>query len=105
MATLTSSAGAPEAIGRGPWTSHDWYELFLWLGQSCGIVCVGVFLYSLGPILGATVLVGSLVAWSAARNHLAAANAACLADAEGEPDAPHVRSVCPDVVLARPCGK
>ena len=56
MAALTFSTRAPEAIGRGPWTSHDSYELFLFLVQSCGIVCVGVFLYSLGPALGIAVL-------------------------------------------------
>jgi hypothetical protein len=86
MATLTLSARAPEAIGRGPWTSHDWYESFLFLVQSCGIVCVGVFLYSLGPALGIAVLVGSLVAWSKVAGYLAARKAPCLADEDAEHD-------------------
>lgn len=88
MATFTSSVPASRVIGQGPWTSHDLYELFLWLVQSCGIVCAGVFLCYLGPILCAAVLAGSLMAWSKARNHLAAANAACLADEDGEHDGP-----------------
>ena len=47
MATLTLATRTPEAIDRGPWTSCDSYEVFRFLVQSCGIVCVGVFLYSL----------------------------------------------------------
>jgi len=33
--------------------SHDGYALLRFLVQSCGIVCAGVLLYSLGPFLGA----------------------------------------------------
>ena len=88
MATLTSSAGAPEALGRGPWTSQDGYASLRFLVQACGIVCAGVFLYSLGPFLGAAVLGGSLAAWLKAINCRAATRAKRLADAEGEPDCP-----------------
>ena len=88
MAALTFSTRAPEAIERGPWTSHDWYELFLFFVQSCGIVCVGVFLYSLGPALGIAVLVSSLMTWSKVANHFAARRAQCLADENGEHDRP-----------------
>ena len=88
MATLTFSARCPEAIGRGAWTSHDWYALFLLFAESCGIVGVGVLLYSLGPALGIVVLAGSLVAWSTVSNHLAATRAACRADEDGEHDGP-----------------
>ena len=95
MATLTFSARAPEAIGRGPWTSHDSYELFLFLVQSCGIVCAGVLLYSLGPALGIAVLVGSLVAWS----KVAARRTQGLANEESEHDGP-AASVS-DAVTAR----
>lgn len=88
MATLTSSAGAPRTIGRGPWTSHDGYALLRFLVQSCGIVCAGVFLYSLGPFLGLAVLGGSLAAWLKAIKCRAATRAKRLADAAGEPDRP-----------------
>ena len=84
MATLTLSARAPETIERGPWTSHDSYELFLFLVQSCGIVCAGVLLYSLGPAVGIAVLVGSLVAWS----KLASRSVECLADKDSGHDGP-----------------
>jgi hypothetical protein len=82
MATLTFSARAPEAIGRGRWTAHDSYELFVFLVQSCGIVCAGVILYSLGPALGIAALAGSLVAWSM----VAARSTQCLADEDGGHD-------------------
>ena len=82
MTTITrqSSAHALEAIGRGPWTSRDWYALFLFLAQSLGIVCAGVFLYSLGPALGVGVLCGSLVVWSGVRKYFASTNEQPLAD-------------------------
>ena len=82
MATLSLSARAPEAIGRGPWTSHDSYELFLFLVQSCGIVCASVILYSLGPALGIAVLAGTLVVWS----KVAGRRTQCLADKDGGHD-------------------
>ena len=84
MATLTFSARAPETIERGPWTSHDSYELFLFLVQSCGFVCAGVLLYSLGPAVGIAVLLGSLVAWS----KRASRSTKCLADEDGGHDEP-----------------
>jgi len=86
MATLTLAARTPEAIGRGPWTSHDSYELVRFLGQSCGIVCVGVFLYSLGPALGIAVLACGLVAWSKITNYVAAKKEQSPADEGGEHD-------------------
>ena len=67
MATLTFATRTPEAIGRGPWTSHDSYEVVRFLVQTFGIVCVGVFLYSLGPALGIAVLACGMVAWSRLR--------------------------------------
>ena len=100
MATMTFSDHAPESITRVTWTSHDWYDLFVFVVQSCGIVCVSVFLYSLGPALGITVLAGSLVAWSKVTNHLASARAPHLADEDGEHDSPadsmRVPSGCAD---------
>ena len=86
MATLTLAARTPEAIGRGPWTSHDSYELVRFLVQSCGIVCVGVFLYSLGPALGIAVLACGLVAWSKITNYVAATKEQTPADEDGEYD-------------------
>jgi len=88
MATLTLAARTPEAIGRGPWTSHDSYELVRFLGQSCGIVCVGVFLYSLGPALGIAVLACGLIAWSKITNYVAATKEQTPADEDGEHDGP-----------------
>ena len=86
MATLTLATRTPEAIGRGPWTSHDSYEVVRFLGQSCGIVCVGVFLYSLGPALGIAVLACGLVAWSKITNFVAATKEQTPADEGGEHD-------------------
>ena len=100
MATMTFSDRAPEAITRGTWTSHDWYDLFVFGVQSCGIVCIGVFLYSLGPALGIAVLVGGLVAWSKITGHLATLRAQRLAE-DGENGRPeylvHVPSGCADM--------
>ena len=86
MATLTLATRTPEAIGRGPWTSHDSHEVIRFLGQSCGIVCVGVFLYSLGPALGIAVLACGLVAWSKITNFVAATKEQTPADEGGEYD-------------------
>ena len=88
MATLALSARTPEAIGRGPWTSHDSYEVFRFLVQSCGIVCVGVFLYSLGPALGIAVLACGLVAWSKITNYVAAMKEQTPTDEDGEHEEP-----------------
>ena len=88
MATLTLSTRTPEAIGRGQWTSCDSYEVFRFLVQSCGIVCVGVFLYSLGPALGIAALACGLVAWSMITNFVADKKEQTPADEGGEHDEP-----------------
>ena len=88
MTTLTFSARDLEAIGRGPWTSRDWYEAFLFLVQSCGIVFAGGLLYVLGPTLGITLLVGGLATWSTVACCLAATRAPCHAGTDGEHDVP-----------------
>ena len=88
MATLALSARTPEAIGRGQWTSCDSYEVFRFLVQSCGIVCVGVFLYSLGPALGIAALACGLVAWSMITNYVAATKEQSPANEDGEHDEP-----------------
>jgi F0F1-type ATP synthase assembly protein I len=75
MTTLAISANTAETTGSAPWTSHDWYELFLFLVQSLAIVCAGVFCYFLGPALGIAAFVGGLVAWSKVAKHHAAAKA------------------------------
>ena len=85
MASMTFSDRTTEAMERTAWTAHDWYDLFLFLVQSCGIVCVGVFLYFLGPALGIAVIVGSLVALSKVKNHLASARAQRLANEDSGP--------------------
>ena len=88
MATLTFSTRTPEAIGRGKWTSCDSYEVVRFFVQACGIVCVGVFLYSLGPALGLAVLACGLVAWSKITNYVAATKEQTPADEDGEHDGP-----------------
>jgi hypothetical protein len=85
---LALSARTPETIGRGPWTSHDSYEVVRFIIQSFGIVCVGVFLYSLGPALGIAVLACGLVAWSKITNYAAATKEQSPADEDGEHDEP-----------------
>jgi hypothetical protein len=86
MATLTLATRTPEAIDRGPWTSCDSYEVVRFLVQSCGIVCVGVFLYSLGPALGIAVLACGLIAWSKITNYVAATKEQTPADEDCEHD-------------------
>jgi len=86
MATLTFSTRTPEAIGRGKWTSCDSYEVVRFFVQACGIVCVGVFLYSLGPALGLAVLACGLVAWSKITNYVAAAKEHIPAEHADEED-------------------
>ena len=88
MATLAFSTRTPEAIDRGPWTSCDSYEVLRFLIQSCGIVCVGVFLYSLGPALGIAVLACGLVAWSKITNYVAVTKEQTPADEDGEQGEP-----------------
>ena len=88
MATLALATRTPEAIDRGPWTSCDSYEVFRFLIQSCGIVCVGVFLYSLGPALGIAALACGRVAWSKIANYVAAKKERTPADEDGEHDEP-----------------
>ena len=69
MTTMAISANTAETTPSAPWTSHDWYELFLFLVQSLAIVCAGVFCYFLGPALGIAAFVGGLVAWSKVAKH------------------------------------
>jgi F0F1-type ATP synthase assembly protein I len=71
MATTAISTRTSETVGRGPWTSHDVYKLFVVLAQACGVVCAGVLLYSLGPGTGIAVLAGGLTVWLTVRGHLA----------------------------------
>ena len=60
-----------ESIERKPWTAEARNDVFGVLGQSLGLVCAAIFLYSLGPALGMTLIAVSLVVWScsAARLH------------------------------------
>jgi hypothetical protein len=65
---IKHQVGTRESIERNPWTSEDWREVLVFLAQSFGLVCVAVFLYSLGPALGMALLVGSLAVWPLFRN-------------------------------------
>jgi hypothetical protein len=78
MTTMAFSTQGQEAIGRGPWTANDSYELCVFLVRSCGIVGAAVFLYSLGPALGVAVLVGGLAAWAKITKYLARTRAQSL---------------------------
>ena len=49
-----------EPIERKPWNCEARNDVFGFLSQSFGLVCVAVFLYSLGPALGMTLMVVSL---------------------------------------------
>ena len=102
MATLTLATRTPEAIDRGPWTSCDSYEVVRFLVQSCGIVCVGVFLYSLGPALGIAVLACGLIAWSKITNYVAATKEQTPADEAVSMTNLRLPWVCRHDVLARP---
>ena len=71
--TIQNQVSARESIERKTWTSQDWHELLAFLAQSSGLVCAGVFLYSLGPALGMTLIVVSRAVWSFLRSQTASA--------------------------------
>jgi len=60
-----------ESIERKPWTSEARNDVFIFLAQSFGLVCVAVFLFSLGPSLGATLIAVSIAVWSLLRSQIA----------------------------------
>jgi hypothetical protein len=61
---IQSQVCTRESVERNPWTSEDWRATCVFLAQSFGLVCVGIFLYSLGPALGMALIVVSLAVWS-----------------------------------------
>jgi len=60
-----------ESVERKAWTSEDWREISVFLAQSCGLVCAAIFLYSLGPALGMTLIAVSLAVWLLLRSQIA----------------------------------
>ena len=68
---IQSQVCGRESIERKPWTSEAWNDVFLFLAQSSGIVCAAIFFYSLGPALGVTLMVVSLVVWAFLRSQTA----------------------------------
>jgi hypothetical protein len=59
------------SIERKPWNSEARNDVLGFLAQSVGLVCAAIFLYSLGPALGMTLIVVSLVVWSLLRSQIA----------------------------------
>ncbi len=68
---IQSQVCARESIERKPWTSEGWREISVFVAQSFGLVCTAVFLYSLGPSLGMTLIAVSLAVWSLLRSQTA----------------------------------
>jgi hypothetical protein len=60
-----------ESIERKPRTSAARNDVLGFVAQSIGLVCVAIFLYSLGPALGMTLIAVSLAVWSLLRSQIA----------------------------------
>ncbi len=69
--TIQHRSGVQESIERKPWTSQDWRELSMFVAQSVGLVGAAIFLYSLGPALGMTLIAVGLAVWSSFRSQIA----------------------------------
>ena len=61
---LPSQVCTRESIERKPWTSEARNDVFGFLAQSVALVAAAIFLYSLGPGLGMTLIAVGLVVWS-----------------------------------------
>ena len=68
-----------ESTERKPWNSEDWRDLVVFLATACGVICIAAVLYSLGPALGTTLILGGIAVWSLAR-HPAASKDETAAD-------------------------
>jgi len=68
---IQSQVSLRESVERKPWTSDDRREVLLFLAESFGLVCAALFLYSLGPGVGITLIAVSLAAWSLLRSRIA----------------------------------
>jgi len=60
-----------ESTERKPWTSEARNDVFAFLAKLFGVVCAAVFLYSLGPAVGMTLIAVILVVWSLLRSQIA----------------------------------
>ena len=60
-----------ESIERKPWNSEARNDVIAFFAQSFGVVCAAIFLYSLGPSLGMTLMVVSFAVWSFLRSQTA----------------------------------
>ena len=56
------------------WTAEDWREVRVSLVQTLGLVCGAALLYSLGPVLGMTLIVAGIAAWSLRKKQTATGN-------------------------------
>ena len=64
---IQDQACTRESVQRRPRSSKAWREVLVLLAQSLGLVGAAVLLYCLGPVFGATLIVGSIAAWSLIR--------------------------------------
>jgi len=60
-----------ESVERKSWTSEARNDVFGFFAQSIGLVGAAIFLYSLGPALGMTLIAVSLAVWSFLRSQTA----------------------------------
>ncbi len=68
---ISSQVCTRGSIERQPWTREARNDVLGFLAQSSLLVCAAIFLYSLGPALGMTLIVVSLVVWSLLRSQMA----------------------------------
>ena len=79
--TIQSQVCARESNERKAWTSEARNDVVVFLAQLLGVVCAAIFLYSLGPAFGITLIGVSLAAWSYLRARTASTE---LEDGPGE---------------------
>ena len=84
MITLTQDnpRRSVDEIERSRAMFQSWCASLAFLGTACCVVCVGVAVYSLGPVLGLAVTALGLLWWSAVRNSVTASDAQGGAEAE-----------------------
>ena len=68
---IRNQLGTRELIESKPWNSEARNDVLGFAAQGFGLVCVAIFLYSLGPALGMTLIVVSLAVWALLRSQIA----------------------------------
>jgi hypothetical protein len=68
---IPNQACRRESIVRKPWTAEARNDVLAFLVQSFGLIAAAIFVYSLGPALGMTLIAVSLAAWAFLRSQIA----------------------------------